>query len=135
MTDKAKLPDGRVFRDGVEIESVGLGEKPVTTFGDAGVEHFLEWYKIIAARDATMIWGKAGEYGGMSVTAEALAVLAALPEASTEVVLAFNSVQKINRIVEALSRGQQPSVDSWRDLACYAMMARRMRETKGAWPA
>lgn len=138
MTDEAKLPDGRVFRDGVEIESVGLGEqRPVTTFGDARVKIFHRWFEHIAISDAEMIWEKAREYGSFTLTAEALGVLTGQDQGrlNQEAVLATNVAQKLNRIMEALFRGELPSEDCWRDLACYAMIARRLRETKGAWPA
>lgn len=110
---------------------------PGTTFETKG-QHFLDWYKAMASADAEMVWQKAKEYGGFDVQAYFLKLLAGpgwlTDHHNLERALVFNCSQKLARIAEALQRGQLPSVDSWRDLVCYGMIARRLRETK-TWPA
>lgn len=132
---RAILPDGRAFD--IESEGTKTLRQPVTTFA-VTTHKFLEWYRDVAANDGEMIWEKAMEYGGMSLTAEALGVLMGHLDQTHhnyEAALAVNAAQKVNRILEALAHGELPSADCWRDLVCYAMIARRLRETKGAWPA
>ena len=110
---------------------------PGTTFEIKG-KHFLDWYDATAKADAEMIWAKAKEYGGFDNQAVALGQLTGHPQVglviNVERAVAFNAAQKMARIVEALGRGEVPSEDTWRDLVCYGMIARRLRETK-TWPA
>lgn len=94
---------------------------------------FLDWYEATARLDARMVWDKAKEYGDIYVTRAIVSSLFNSP-CSPEHVFAILAGLKINRIVEALGHGVKPSEDSWRDLACYAMIARRVRQA-GAWPA
>jgi hypothetical protein len=112
-------------------------EATVTSFGDASPPPFLDWYAAVAADDAAMIWAKAKEYGGLDLHAFMLQALVGrhLPQhAALDGVLAFYVAGKLTRIVEGISRGVTISPDHWRDTVCYAMVARRIRETK-TWPA
>lgn len=101
---------------------------------------FLTWFAETSARDAAMIWEKAKQYGGFDLQANALAVLrgaALVPGTAVDdlvAAVAFNASQKLARIIEAIGRGEEAADDSWRDLCCYAMVARRIREV-GTWPA
>lgn len=101
---------------------------------------FVTWYAATAAEDAAMIWDKAKQYGGFDLQAHGLSLLMQkgftrdLRASNLEDVLAFNALQKVSRIVEALGHGQIVSLDSWRDLGAYSMIARRLREAK-TWPA
>lgn len=95
---------------------------------------FVAWYSAVAAEDATMVWDKAKQYGGFDLQAHGLALLRGISVQALEPALAFNALQKVSRIVEALGHGQIVSLDSWRDLTCYSMIARRLREAK-TWPA
>ena len=95
---------------------------------------FVEWYADVATNDAEMIWAKAKKYGGLTIVQDALATMFGRVGVNDEQVLALLVALKLSRIVEALGAGEKPDEDSWRDLACYAMMARRVRRT-GSWPA
>lgn len=85
-----------------------------------------DWWRETAASDFKMVWFKARDYGDLT--------LMAVHAGSIETVLAFYALGKLQRILNQLERGAIASQDSWRDLVCYAMMARRVSET-GSWPA
>lgn len=101
---------------------------------------FTEWYEATARNDATMVWEKARQYGGFDYLARALAeitggrLVMVGSRLDLERAVALNAAQKMARIAASLGQEALPGLDSWRDLACYAMIARRIREV-GAWPA
>lgn len=131
------------FLSAPEISDLVIGagwvrSGPVAHLHLRSVTPFLSWYEATAYDDATMVWTKAKEYGGFTIQARAMADLFGVREPderlNMERIIAVNAAQKLARISESLGRGQFPSVDSWRDLSCYSMIARRARETK-TWPA
>lgn len=98
-----------------------------------------EWWVHEAADDVRMVTHKLSAYGSLRVQAQALVDMANVPAdkrnetLATEMVLASYVGGKLNRIVTALARGEVPSTEHWRDLVCYAMMARWVDES-GTWP-
>lgn len=103
------------------------------------VPPFVAWATLMAARDAEMVWSKAAEYGGLSLyydTLHQLVDYSGYPESRMGIERGIASLValKLGRIVASLRNGKLPQEDSWRDIMCYAMMARRVRLT-GTWPA
>ena len=103
------------------------------------VPDYVGWATLKAAQDAQMVWDKAGEYGNLMWYGDAIHHVTGyegFPDSKLSIERAVASLValKLGRIMSALSRGKLPSEDSWRDITCYAMMARRIRLT-GTWPA
>lgn len=50
-----------------------------------------------------------------------------------EIAIAMYVVGKASRLIEGYSHGEKPTADTWDDIACYANMARWVRQV-GHWP-
>lgn len=94
---------------------------------------YVSWAAFVAASDAEMVWKKAKEYGSLQIFTLAISKGRYQP-VDLEKALAALVALKLGRILAALEQDHLPTPDTWRDLCCYAMMARRVRTT-GAWPA
>lgn len=97
------------------------------------IPEYVAWASFVAASDAEMVWKKAKEYGSLQFFSLSISGGKNQP-IDLERALAALVALKLGRILGALEQGHLPTPDSWRDLSCYAMMARRVRTT-GAWPA
>lgn len=97
------------------------------------VPEYVAWASFVAASDADMVWKKAKDYGSLQFYAASVSQ-GSNRSLDLERALASLVALKLGRILGSLEQGKLPTPDSWRDLCCYAMMARRVRTT-GTWPA
>jgi hypothetical protein len=102
----------------------------------ADLEH---WWIGNAALEAPDIARKAREYGSNSLAAMGRLIgrvqhrQPMTPAAELEYGCAVYAFGKMERVMDALVRGELPSEDTWRDIHVYSVMALRIRET-GTWP-
>lgn len=104
----------------------------------------IDWWTCLAASDANAVIPKAVEYGGADFDIMGAAMLGLKPELwdgadagerlaqGREMAIMFYALGKVARAMSAYGEGRKPSDDTLADLARYAMMARRVRET-GKW--
>lgn len=118
-----------------------------------GAAELHRWYAFTQKADRGMALSKREEYGSADLRIMAGAMAEFLPEPSpealgvayphlstadaleahyTEAAISFYTLGKVARVVGALSEGRVPSIDSWRDITVYSMMARRVRQ-EGSW--
>lgn len=96
------------------------------------------WWGHVAAREFDAILPKVEQYGATDLRVLGAAMRSMAPQASSDVsdeelAIAFYAFGKLSRIMGAIADGRCPSDDCWHDLAVYAKMAQRVRET-GNWP-
>lgn len=95
-----------------------------------------QWWMEHAAEEASQTIVKAVEYGSSSLShvGEALQSVAENLRAvsSHEAAITFYVFGKMARIIAALERGDQPSMDNWVDIGVYAKMLAYVRE-HGSW--
>lgn len=99
-----------------------------------------EWWVQQAANEAPMIAEKADLYGSNSLAAMGR-MIAALQQNSAsyshadllELGCFVYAYGKMERVFDAVKRGEFPGLDSWVDLSVYARMVIKVRET-GSWP-
>ena len=113
--------------------------RPEKTDPAANPEELAHWWVGDAASEAPEIARKATEYGSNSLAAMGAMigrVQHRQPMTRAEELeygCAVYAFGKMERVMDAIIRGDLPSEDTWRDIAVYARMARRIRET-GNWP-
>jgi hypothetical protein len=94
-----------------------------------------EWWLKTAATDLEAVAPKAIEYSSSDLLVIGAGIAPWLtPAQQAEAAVGFYALGKASRITGALSEGREPNIDSWDDLAIYAMMGRRIRHA-GGWPA
>ena len=104
----------------------------------------VEWWLLLAKREAEMAQEKATEYGSTDLReigrTMAMASGLEVPEGRdtdewySELGCYFYAVGKMARWTDAVLSGRQVSNDTIADLRVYATMVRRIREC-GGWPA
>lgn len=107
----------------------------------SGPEHpdFAAWAHGWVEDNAPAIAAKAREYGSNSLAAEGRLFARAcgrdsIPYAEAiEIGCMVYAYGKIERVIDAMLRGELPRIDSWHDPAVYSMMAMFTR-SKGTWP-
>jgi hypothetical protein len=99
---------------------------------------FHAWWIQMADKEAPVIHAKAKEYGTNSLVEMgriwARAQCREVDEAEAiEIGCFLYAYGKIQRIADALLKGDLPNGDSWKDLTVYGLMSLYARE-KGHWP-
>ena len=97
------------------------------------------WWMQQAQDELDMLMPKVVEYSSADLDIIGAIMLRLNPDLQgvvtpAEAGIAFYALGKTARIMGALIDGREPSRDSWLDLACYAAMALRTRDTGGEWP-
>lgn len=120
-----------------------LGPKTTTHKGGSGVggadvsPKFSDWAARWLAEHLPAVEEKAATYGSNSLAKKGYRFATAVGQGVTvgqalELGCAQYAVEKADRIEDAILRGQLPTLDTWTDLAVYALMAQYIRET-GTW--
>lgn len=111
---------------------------PDSTFLNPAQADFSKWAADWLADTAPAVQAKAEQYGSNSLAA--MGHLAArmqgrkVPEIEAlEAGCAVYAFGKMERVMDALLRGELPGRDSWNDLAVYSLMVLYMRQF-GRWP-
>lgn len=100
------------------------------------------WWREWSAQDAPEVTRKAREYGSNSLQEQGrlLAELRGWDDGDIKSVAELLELGcfdyahgKMQRVKDAILRGELPSEDTWRDIAVYALMVLRIREC-GTWP-
>ena len=101
------------------------------------MDELASWWMQDAAQEAAATIPKAIEYGSSSLTMVGEMLHGIAPElkgtvSEQELAICFYVFGKMARIMAALERGEQPSMDHWRDVGVYTRMISYIREN-GSW--
>lgn len=106
-------------------------------------QELADWWASVTHFDVLHMLPKLVEYGGAGSAQDLVDIGTAIgqfrngsvpsTEEATELGIAFYLIGKIARWKAAILEGQRPSDDTLKDIAIYAMMARRNR-IAGGWP-
>lgn len=122
---------------------MAAAENEVTYPGPRGEGHEDElsrirvWWMEQAAIDLESVLKKLKLYGSLSFHGHAYKRLMydRMPPnvEGDEIAIAMYVAGKVARLIEGYSHGETPTDDTWDDIACYASMARWVRD-HGRWP-
>lgn len=139
-TTAAQLPTGK-YADGAGCIAHG-GPDCICEDQERGPRDLETWWREWSAKDAPEVTRKAREYGSNSLQEQGrlLAELRGWDDGDIKSVGELLELGcfdyahgKMQRIKDAILRGELPSEDTWRDLAVYALMVLRIRDC-GTWP-
>ena len=96
------------------------------------------WLRAQFEQDLADLLAKAKEYGSSDLVVMGKAMGALVPSAAgnqareIELAIGHYALGKVSRLFGAWEKGQNPTIDSWKDLTAYSMMARYVR-ANGEW--
>lgn len=105
-------------------------------------DHLVSWWAERSHRMALSCAAKRDEYGTADLVGVGKRTASMGSDGHTrsdselaEIGILFYLGGKVDRAVEAVCHGRQPSLDTWNDIATYALMVLAIREGgPGVWP-
>jgi hypothetical protein len=101
---------------------------------------FTAWWHALVDSTAPTIQAKAEEYGSNSLAAMGRVFMRARGDVgpyndaeALEIGCALYAYGKMQRVMDSLYKGHQPSEDTWHDLGVYSTMAQYIKQ-EGRWP-